>query len=128
MNQNSINLKISLTSDGLQQLNMLSHESKENSSLNSNQAYIIRKSCPLTTTGLSNGSIATAGRYSCNSKDSFADSSRSSSNAFKGDRFIPFRGTQDNFGFEEFIMNNDPYKEQKKKPKSSEESSTRINE
>lgn len=40
--------------------------------------------------------------------------SRSNSNAFKGDRFIPFRGTQDNF-FEEFIMNNDLYKDQKKK-------------
>ncbi len=39
--------------------------------------------------------------------------SRSSSNAYKGDRFIPFRGTQDNF-FEEFIINNEIQKESKK--------------
>ena len=41
--------------------------------------------------------------------------SRSSSNAqYKGDRFIPFRGTTDNY-FEEFIINNELYKEKEKK-------------
>ena len=46
-------------------------------------------------------------------------SNRSSSNnngGFKGDRFIPFRGTSDSFYLEEFILNNEnPFKEQKRK-------------
>lgn len=34
----------------------------------------------------------------------------SSSNAYKGDRFIPFRGTSDSFFLEEFMLNNEnPY-------------------
>jgi hypothetical protein len=50
---------------------------------------------------------------SCLSQSSAnGNSSRSSSNAFKGDRFIPFRGIQDNY-FEEFIINNDFYKDSK---------------
>lgn len=71
-----------------------------------------RKSCPNSRSSiLSGGTVNVAGRSSINSQDSCTgQDSRSSSNAFKGDRFIPFRGTQDNF-FEEFIMNNDPYKE-----------------
>jgi len=49
------------------------------------------------------------------SGDSCTDkSSRSSSNNYKADRFIPFRGTQENF-FEEYIINNDPFNENKKK-------------
>jgi len=42
------------------------------------------------------------------------NSSRSSSNNVKADRFIPFRGNHENF-FEEFIINNDPFNETKKK-------------
>jgi hypothetical protein len=42
-------------------------------------------------------------------------SSRSNSNVcYKVDRFIPFRGTSDNF-IEEYIINNDLYKEAKGK-------------
>jgi hypothetical protein len=44
------------------------------------------------------------------------NSSRSSSNNYKADRFIPFRGTQDNF-FEEYIINNELYNEAKRKQK-----------
>lgn len=44
-------------------------------------------------------------------------SSISNGNAgFIGDRFIPFRGTSDNFILEEFMLNNeDPYREQRRK-------------
>lgn len=43
-------------------------------------------------------------------------SSISSNAGFKGDRFIPFRGTSDNFILEEFMLNNeDPYREQRRK-------------
>lgn len=43
----------------------------------------------------------------------------SSSNAYKGDRFIPFRGTTDNFYMEEYMLTHeDPFKEQKKKRQS----------
>jgi hypothetical protein len=48
------------------------------------------------------------------------NSSRSSSNNYKADRFIPFRGTQDNF-FEEYIMNNDLFHENKKKMRKNNE-------
>jgi hypothetical protein len=48
------------------------------------------------------------------------NSSRSSSNNYKADRFIPFRGTQDNF-FEEYIMNNDLFHETKKKARKNNE-------
>lgn len=48
------------------------------------------------------------------------NSSRSSSNNYKPDRFIPFRGTQDNF-FEEYIMNNDLFNENKKKMRKNNE-------
>ena len=52
------------------------------------------------------------------SGDSQDNSSRSSSNNYKADRFIPFRGTQENF-FEEFMMNNDPFHESKKRSRKS---------
>jgi hypothetical protein len=42
------------------------------------------------------------------------NSSQNSGNAFKGDRFIPFRGIQDNY-FEEFILSNDLYNKDSRK-------------
>lgn len=89
---------------------------KENNSLLSNGGTLgNRRSCPN-----SKGSIISVGsvsnsRYSVASGDSCTGkSSRSSSNNYKADRFIPLRGTQENF-FEEFIMNNDPFGDNKKK-------------
>lgn len=44
--------------------------------------------------------------------------SNASANSFKGDRFIPFRGTSDNFFMEEYMLNNeDPFADAKRKKK-----------
>lgn len=76
-----------------------------------------RKSCPNSKSSIMSVGSLSNGRFSVKSGESCADkSSRSSSNNFKPDRFIPFRGTQENF-FEEFIMNNDPFNDNKKKSK-----------
>lgn len=71
-----------------------------------------RKSCP----DKQMTKLSDISRKSFRSSE-FDTSSRSSSNTFKGDRFIPFRGTHDNF-MEEFIINNDLFKEQKNNKKS----------
>lgn len=55
----------------------------------------------------------------------FSASSRSSSNTFKGDRFIPFRGTHDNF-MEEFIINNELFKESKNKHKNIQTTNSNV--
>ncbi|CDW78802.1 anaphase-promoting complex subunit cdc20-like [Stylonychia lemnae] len=103
---------------------------KENSSIASNGGVNgNRKSCPNSKSSILSGGSISNGRYSCMSGDSCTDkSSRSSSNNYKADRFIPFRGTQDNF-FEEFIMNNDPFNETKKKKRqgSNSRQSNQIN-
>lgn len=110
--QNSINLHQN------RQLEMGRYLSqKENSSIASNSCpQPSRKSCPSTQSGVL--SAGSQGRYSCMSGDSQDNSSRSSSNNYKADRFIPFRGTQENF-FEEFMMNNDPFHESKKRSRKS---------
>jgi hypothetical protein len=76
-----------------------------------------RKSCPTNRSSVLSGrGVSSNSRMSVTSQASGKGSnSRSSSNTFKGDRFIPFRGTTDNY-FEEFIMNNDLYKNTKKQP------------
>ena len=48
-------------------------------------------------------------------KDSLIKNSTRSGSQYKGDRFIPFRGTDNDLG--EFLINNDINHEQKKKPK-----------
>ena len=64
------------------------------------------------------------GRYSCMSGESCTgNSSRSSSNNVKADRFIPFRGTSDNF-FEEFIISNDPFNDTKKRARKTSDEQT----
>lgn len=99
-------------------------ECKENSSINSNIGDLSKKSSATCyqpsrssivsagTNGSSNGNAALFnGKASFTSSGKDSIHSRSSSNAaFKGDRFIPFRGTTDNF-MEEFIINNDVYKD-----------------
>lgn len=91
---------------------------KENSSLASNSGLNVnRNSCPNSKSSVISAGSVSNGRYSVMSGESCADkSSRSSSNNFKPDRFIPSRGTQENF-FEEFIMNNDVFNENKLKTK-----------
>lgn len=42
------------------------------------------------------------------------------------DRFIPFRGTQENF-FEEFIINNDPFNENKKRSRKISDDTASVN-
>lgn len=65
------------------------------------QLLFNRKSCPdRKLTNLAEGSK----KKPENQENEGFSKSRSNSNAFKGDRFIPFRGTQDNF-MEEYIMN-----------------------
>jgi hypothetical protein len=113
---NSINVNFTRQSD-LAILQMRQKSQKENSSILSNGVgNASRKSCPsskssiLSAGSVSNGRCSfTSGGDSCK-----ANSSRSSSNNLKADRFIPFRGTQENF-FEEFIINNDPFNDNKKK-------------
>ena len=96
---------------------MRQESQKENSNILSNGAgngsrksCLSSKSSILSAGSVSNGRCSfTSGGDSCK-----ANSSRSSSNNLKVDRFIPFRGTQDNT-FEEFIINNDPFHDNKKK-------------
>lgn len=95
--------------------NNFKQKEKENSSLNSNRQVIKKKLSNLSDklSVQSRKSSQLGKQSSCLSQSSAnGNSSRSSSNAFKGDRFIPFRGVQDNY-FEEFIINNDFYKDNK---------------
>lgn len=91
---------------------------KENNSLASNGGLVgNRSSCPNSKSSIMSAGSVSNGRYSVMSGESCANkSSRSSSNNIKADRFIPFRGTQENF-FEEFIMNNDIFNDNKKNSK-----------
>lgn len=68
---------------------------KENNNLASNCGLIgNRNSCPNSKSSIMSAGSMSNGRYSVMSGESCADkSSRSSSNNFKPDRFIPFRGT-----------------------------------
>lgn len=120
---NSINFNLQKSSGQIDltlSYQMRQHSQKENSSFQSNlqrpNDCSSRNSCPNSKSSLiSVGSISND-RNSVLSGDSCAqNSSRSSSNNYQGDRFIPFRGTKENF-MEEFIINNDHPISQAKKP------------
>jgi hypothetical protein len=89
---------------------------------------ISRKSCPTTKSSVlsasGNNEFVVAKSHSSGITN--GSKSRSSSNAYKGDRFIPFRGTQENF-FEEFMINNEVQRESKRNKTNAENNSEQVN-